>query len=352
MSNESIADVERRIAGDRAELDATLREIETRLSPNGLADRAMDYMRTHGSDIAGHLGRAVKDNPFPLMLTGIGLAWLIGSTASGRHGTHARHTDSPYAGADFDSADLDDAAGDYAAVEGYGYGYMAESDGDRRASDDGESTMDEMRHSIALRRRIAAERAREAAHRVERQADETMEAFQERVTEAKAAVMDMERRAEESAAEFMRRVDAAVSEALERGRRSMRQISRSASQAMDDARHTARNAGKRAVSLYHDQPLLAVAAGVAVGALLGALMPATKLEEDTLGPYGEQARERVKGMARDVKDRAAHVAADTARAASEAADASFRHEIGADDGDRQSPAERGDAHDRQIDGRA
>ena len=37
-------------------------------------------MRDNGGDLGRNLGRAVRDNPLPALLTGVGLAWLMAGT--------------------------------------------------------------------------------------------------------------------------------------------------------------------------------------------------------------------------------------------------------------------------------
>lgn len=88
------ADIQR----TRTELDATLGALERRLSTRELMDRGIDYLRhSSATEYAVNLGSSVKQEPLPLALVGIGLAWLM---ASGRreHGTTQAHA--PDAAAD------------------------------------------------------------------------------------------------------------------------------------------------------------------------------------------------------------------------------------------------------------
>ena len=66
------------------EVDETRHRIEDRLdslshslSPGELLDQALGMARRHGGEFGGNLGRQVKQNPLPLLLTGIGLSWLM-----------------------------------------------------------------------------------------------------------------------------------------------------------------------------------------------------------------------------------------------------------------------------------
>lgn len=93
----------------RSHLDETLTALERRLQPGRLVDQGVDYLRDNGAkDYLVNLGRAAQEQPLPLALAGVGLAWLM--LTNGR----ARTIDSARA----DSA-IDDAlasAGDTAAT--------------------------------------------------------------------------------------------------------------------------------------------------------------------------------------------------------------------------------------------
>jgi ElaB/YqjD/DUF883 family membrane-anchored ribosome-binding protein len=62
----------------RDELERTLLAIEHRLTPGQLVDQGIDYLRHSGAnEFAHNLGGAAKQNPLPVALVGIGLAWLM-----------------------------------------------------------------------------------------------------------------------------------------------------------------------------------------------------------------------------------------------------------------------------------
>lgn len=62
----------------RDELEKTLVAIEHRLTPGQLVDQGLDYLRHSGAnDFVQNLGGAAKQNPLPVALVGIGLAWLM-----------------------------------------------------------------------------------------------------------------------------------------------------------------------------------------------------------------------------------------------------------------------------------
>jgi len=71
-------------------------------------------------------------------------------------------------------------------------------------------------------------------------------------------------------------------------------------EAYDNARETAANAGRKASDGIGEAPLIALAGGLAIGALLAALLPKTDKETQLLGPVGE----RLTGTARAAADAA------------------------------------------------
>ncbi len=74
--------IARAIDETRSEVDETLDALQARLSPGQILDRAMELVRANGGQFAGNLGRTVRDNPWPVILTGVGLAWMMAATRS------------------------------------------------------------------------------------------------------------------------------------------------------------------------------------------------------------------------------------------------------------------------------
>ena len=86
-SHKDPEELEREIDETRADVQATLGALEQRLSAEHLLDLTIGRVREHGGAFAGNLGSAARDNPVPLVLTSIGIAWLM---MSGRNGNGAR----------------------------------------------------------------------------------------------------------------------------------------------------------------------------------------------------------------------------------------------------------------------
>lgn len=73
-------DIEREIGNIRARMDQVIDEIEFRLSPGqmsgGVADVVRDVIQGSGEGTSGRIARAIRANPIPVALIGIGALWL------------------------------------------------------------------------------------------------------------------------------------------------------------------------------------------------------------------------------------------------------------------------------------
>jgi hypothetical protein len=68
-------------------------------------------------------------------------------------------------------------------------------------------------------------------------------------------------------------------------------------EAYDGARESVSSAGRRATDAIDEAPLIALAGGLAAGALIAALLPRTQAEQRMLGPVGEKLGTRAKAAA-------------------------------------------------------
>ena len=98
--------IEREIEQTRRNTAATLAAIEDRLAPGRLVDEAWSYLRTsgQGQTFVSNLSATVRDNPIPVALLAISLAWLGIASARRDTGGNARREEFPgeaYAGANY-----------------------------------------------------------------------------------------------------------------------------------------------------------------------------------------------------------------------------------------------------------
>ncbi|MGI8705671.1 MAG: hypothetical protein ACR2JJ_07740 [Sphingomicrobium sp.] len=117
-------------------------------------------------------------------------------------------------------------------------------------------------------------------------------------------------------------------------------IRQRAVEAYDSTRETTSDATRRAGDAIGQAPLVALGAGIAVGAVVAALLPTSRRERELLGPYAD----RVTGAARDAAgaareagseklrelgltpDAVAEKASEAAKASAQAAAGRFRDE--------------------------
>ena len=72
--------------------------------------------------------------------------------------------------------------------------------------------------------------------------------------------------------------------------------------AYDGARESVAGAGRRATENIDEAPLIALAGGIAAGALLAALLPRTESEKRALRPVGEKLTDTAKAAATAAKE--------------------------------------------------
>jgi hypothetical protein len=257
------ASVERDLAETRARLGQHLDELTRRLSPGQLVDEGLAYLRNgQGAAMVRNLGSDLRDNPLPVALTGMGLAWLVASTSLQRNAGSREHTSRSRAVVRYDESQ---------AVS-------------RRRADE------------------MAERARRAGEAVTRAADETEEAFKTRVAEARARVIGLQREASETAAAFADRVQEGFEAAQRNARETFEDMRQTAGEWRDDlvakgregreavgsavqqGRDIAARASGGVAEVFSDNPLLLAALGLTAGALLGVLLPRSSQEDNLISP--------------------------------------------------------------------
>lgn len=242
--------IEADIEQSRHRLNDTIEALGTKLSPGQIVDEVMGLAQGQAGQFASNLGRQVRDNPLPAVLIGAGIvALLMNRNSGGGSNEHHAHHDH--------------------------------------------------RHWHAID---------EARWRTARLADETQDAFNERLHLAYAKALDLKQDAGEAVDAFKQRVSHAVSSIDHAAHRAGHKIANAVSGAkhfaQDQARHagqSAREARHAAVDFYGDNPLAAGALAVAIGALIGAAAPLTSVERDAL----DEAADRTVQAGAELAQRAA-----------------------------------------------
>ena len=76
--------LERGIDATRADVRATLEALERRLSLDRVMELTVGRIRERGGEFAGNLTDAAAQNPVPMLLTSIGLGWMMLTTRGAR----------------------------------------------------------------------------------------------------------------------------------------------------------------------------------------------------------------------------------------------------------------------------
>ena len=253
------AELEREAEAARARVASTAESLRAKMTPGQLIDE-MTGMLTHGDGWAAinNLKAQVRDNPLPLTLVGAGLAWLM----FGHGASHAR--------------DRGDGAGLLGWVrkdngsEHVGPAFYASEP----SGHDGGGMTDRISEAAGS----AAEMAGEAA-------DTVRHAF--------AGARD------------------SVSGARDRLAGAGHSVAGGARGIAARSRSMGAHARETAGELFEREPLALAALGLTLGTAIGALLPHTRLEDETLGSYGKEMRrageELYEKGVREAKDVAADV---------------------------------------------
>jgi len=246
--------LEKQVDRTRGSIEETLAELRERLSPPSLVEEALGYAKENGgADFVRNLGRQVADNPLPVALMGAGLAWLM--VAQNRSANGAGSTG---------AARLNGSAKRTEAMSNY--------------DDTGRSSMRESSDTSGM-----TDKAKEMLSK----ASDTMGDMRDRAS-------DMVGRARESTSGAYDKVSGSVS--------------RSVSSAVDTVSSVVPS--PRSITTFlQEEPMVLAGVGVALGAIIGALLPTTELEERYIGPTAEQLKEQAKSMAREQWERGKEMAA-------------------------------------------
>lgn len=266
----SAAEIEQDVERSRARLSGTLDELRERLSPGQLFEQVMDYAKgSGGREFLGNLGSSVRDNPLPVLLIGAGIGWMM---LGGGH-------DRPSRDRGWDEDEHDYAGGKLGQA---GSSWVAQG--------------------------------RDAA------------------ASAGSAIGDLAGQARDTASEAASRVGEWASEASDAASGAAARVRSGLNSTASAAAGSARQARQGLGWLTQEQPLLLGAAGLALGALLGSILPSSEAEDRLLGETrdqalraggealsaaGEEAKERLAEGLGDAKERLAGASGTLAQAASE-----------------------------------
>lgn len=348
MTNDtrSPEEIERDIERERAGLTDTLDDLQDKFSIESIARQVTDQFREHGGDIGHSVSVAVKRNPVALALTGVGLAWLMLGDKSDSRDRHDRR--SRNYGQD-DRYDDDYVERDRAERTGLPSRSMSRT-AETRGRTLGPQPGDPSKQSYSGRpgthkdvpswmdvdeergdRSSYADKARDTASAVGSGVSDTVSSAGDKIGAAGKSVSDTAKGVAEkvsnagtSATDGVQNLTstaadraAALRERLAQGTDDMSEEARDrivaarerAVEARDAAMHYGRQGREKAVDLFEDQPLIAGALALAVGAAIGAALPRSKMEDEYLGEQSDSLMDEAERVYQEEKDKLTKVAA-------------------------------------------
>ena len=334
--DESPEEIRREADETRHRIDDTLDAIEHKFNPRAMVDEAMRYWSGSPAEFTSNLGASVKHNPMPLLLIGTGIAWMMMSERRETHRYHHEprgpqashlHEPDPY------------RPGYGQGMPGYGYGPDYTEPGHREhedasLKDKAGNVAEAAKHRAQGAAHAASAKAHEAAHSAEAKAQGAAHSAS---AGAQGAAHSASAKAQGAADEARYRYEEAKHRAAYAARGARERASEWGDEASYQARHMAERArygaerarheayyrARRAEAgfehMLNEQPLVLGALGVAVGALLGSLLPATRREDETIGPYRDELRHEAEAYGREQYHKAERVAQSARDAATEEA---------------------------------
>jgi hypothetical protein len=252
------AELEREVEASRGDLDRTVEALKDKMTPGQLFDELTHTMGGAGNQLLGKLVDQAKENPLPVALVGVGLAWLMmGSNKPSQPSTASYGGDGRLNGA---------AAGS----EGHSIG--------ERVGDAFGATTERLSDAAGSLKDGAASAASHAG--------DAVRATGERLTSLAGSTGHM-------ASNLGHSAQHSLTEVLER------------------------------------EPLVIGALGIAVGVALGAALPATRIEDERVGPVRDQLLEKT----RDFAHEQAHGVTDMAASAYTSVKSEIERQAGPDGGD-------------------
>ncbi|MFO1141144.1 MAG: DUF3618 domain-containing protein [Amaricoccus sp.] len=287
-----VTELEREVDRERGRVSATIDELQSRVSMEGLVDQVVKAVGENGGEVSRNLGRSLRENPLAALLTGVGLAWLMAGSGKPRDYGSDRE-DGGRGGVRLGRDRL--AEPRMPGASGYATGSIRSDYPDR---EDGTS-------EGGIR-----ERAADVAGLVGEGVSEAMDGIRERASDLSQAASDGLHRAGDT----MRDAGGAVRHGAKAARLGIADTGSDMRDGLD--------------ALIEDQPLVIGAIAMALGAAVGGALPRSRIEDRMFGEQSDRAMEAARDLA---KEQGSRVQAAAAAVVGEAQDiaAEASEELGA-----------------------
>lgn len=267
-------DIERK----RAEVSSTIDAIQSKLSPGEMMDEALQYLRNNGAaEFGKNLGRSVRDNPVPIALIGVGVAWLMMSGGRDRRSDWDDYPAIRTGSSSRYHTDEADLSGEWASSGSTRSASLAEPGLASRIGSAGSSAGESVRDSVTGAAKSVGDTVSGAASRVGEKVSSAASRVREKVSGATGRARGMASGASGRLGGLKDDVRARVT-------------------ALPDVTR------QRANRMLDDQPLVLGAVGIAIGAAIGAALPTTRREDELMGEMRDQLLESAKSGASEQMD--------------------------------------------------
>lgn len=269
--------LEREAEQTRAQIASTLDELRACMTPGRVVDQLAERM---SEGAAAAFARNLRDqavrNPMPLALMGASLAWLMlgGRSADG----FMRRTGERLRDAADDTADSLRDATEKAGEKGAEWSDKVSAVGSDSA-ENLRSTAEDAKRAASQTGDRLRDMAGSMSDSAQQTASETAEALRETAGSAKDAVQRSAAAGYDTVADTARRTASSITESTKAaGQRTLQ-------------------TGSTLLDFCREQPMLLTGLGLAVGALAGALLPATEAENRLMGETSDSLKDRAQDLA-------------------------------------------------------
>lgn len=334
--NESPEAIKTDIERTRQNMSEKIDQLQARLNPNNIKAQAQEtvrdivrdsteslttYLSENSKDLGVTVAHAIKSNPIPAALIGVGIGWLlVESYGSGSNSNRQEYNRQRYSGPNNDW--YSDAASNYASREGSSsFSGQYQGGGSQYAGSYAQSGSSSYQPSGAY---YGASQGQSGGYTSYTSGDQSGW-VQDKASNLREQIGEKA----EQLRDTVQQVGEQVSEKVEEWTDSMRSQSNTASEQAgyyaNQARVQVSNIGEQASSMSHqaqayaqqtgqqlqrsleDNPLVFGGVALAIGALIGMALPATRRENQMLGPWRDEVMQSAQEVASDVVERAQHV---------------------------------------------
>ena len=336
--HDSPEEIERHIERTRADISRTLNDLQQKLSPSSLIGEtfssaamgsALRSARSGTADFATTLGRAVSQNPLPVLLTGIGIAWLLfsGSAANSdqrpRGASYDRdrmpqpgpqedldaslEREDPSRDPTYDEAE-DDILGSSPDFRSTGENSELGDAGPRVGGGEPVDTRTDAEVTEELKAAAAQRSVRGIGQRTEA-----------RTRGAAAAVSGRVGRVSQTLSQGVERMTGAIKGGGGAAYRTTKDVAEKATSAARQVPARVGSVAQSTGSFIQENPILSGGIAIVLGAALALMIPPSRRERQLIGEASDQVKSSVRQAVKEKVERAKDVVATAAEAAADAA---------------------------------